>query len=138
MFMPSGSSQMGRGEPLAHILFCEISGFDAMMKDYDAEEITTLLNKIYQKMDEICDSSGVTKIETVGKTYVACTGIKESEMDQSAYVPKLSSAHRLLYCAFEFLSSIDQFILPDGKRIAIKNRIRQATNAIFLSRQVSP
>lgn len=107
-------------QPLAHILFCEISGFDAMMKDYDAEEITTLLNKIYQKMDEICDSSGVTKIETVGKTYVACTGIKESEMDQGAYVPKLSSAHRLLYCAFEFLSSIDQFILPDGKRIAIK------------------
>lgn len=107
-------------QPQTHILFCDICDFDAMIKDYNAEEITTLLNKIFQKLDEICDSSGVTKIETVGRTYVACTGLKESEMDNPAYVPKLSSAHRLLYCAFEFLSAIEQFILPDGKGIRIK------------------
>ena len=107
-------------QPCVHILFCDISGFDGMIKDYSPTEITSLLNKIYLKMDDICERCGVTKIETVGKTYVACTGIKESEMDLKEELKNWTPVQRVIYCAFEFLEAIELFILPDGKKIHIK------------------
>ena len=30
--------------------------------------------------DNLCKIHGVTKIETVGKTYMACAGLKDSEV----------------------------------------------------------
>ena len=31
--------------------------------------------------DVLCDTHGLTKIESVGKTYMACAGLKDSEVN---------------------------------------------------------
>jgi len=107
-------------QPLVHILFCEICDFDHIIKDYEAEEVLTLLNHIYEKFDEICENCGVTKVETVGKVYMACTGVKESEQDLSLELPRVSQAQRLLYFAFEIIAAMEQYRLADGQPLRIK------------------
>ena len=41
--------------------------------------------------DVLCDANGLTKIETVGKTYMACGGLKDSETELTAEL--LSKSH---------------------------------------------
>lgn len=107
-------------QPCVHILFCEICDFDHIIKDYEAEEVITLLNHIYEKFDEICLNCGVTKVETVGKVYMACTGVTESEQDLSLELPKVSKAQRLLFFAFEIIAAMEQYRLADGQPLKIK------------------
>ena len=107
-------------QPSVHVLFCEICDFDHMIKDFEAQEVITLLNNVYEKFDGIAEKCGVTKVETVGKVYMACTGVKESEQDLSLEVPKVPNAQRLLYFAFELLSAMEQYHLPDGQPVRIK------------------
>lgn len=42
--------------------------------------------------DVLCDAHGLTKIETVGKTYMACGGLKDSEAELSPELLKKSHA----------------------------------------------
>lgn len=107
-------------QPSVHIVFCELCRFDKMIKDYDAMEITSLLNNIYEKFDEICEWCGVTKVETVGKVYMACAGVKEQQQSVNPKLTNVSLAQRVLYFAFELISAMDQFRLADGGPVRIK------------------
>jgi hypothetical protein len=42
-----------------------------------------LLDRLYNAFDQLCEQYGLSKIETVGKTYMACGGLKffESQID---------------------------------------------------------
>lgn len=68
------------------IIFCDIVDFDSIFAQYEPEEFISFLDEVWQKLDELCDNHGVVKIETVGKTYMACAGLKDSE---SALGPEL-------------------------------------------------
>jgi phospholipid-transporting ATPase len=72
------------------ILFCEICNFDQICTEFPAEVLMDMLNKYTLILDSLCDKHGVTKIETVNKTYVACCGIGENELDHAFRVVKLA------------------------------------------------
>ena len=57
-------------EPDVSILFCDVSNFKKMCSRYTGSQLVSLLDRIYSLFDEICAKHGVTKMETVGKTYV--------------------------------------------------------------------
>ena len=57
------------------ILFCDISNFDDVMKE-KADVVISVLDDIFRMFDNTCKLYGVQKIETVGKTYMAVTGLK--------------------------------------------------------------
>ena len=38
-----------------------------------------MLDQVYNAYDQLCDQFGLQKIETVGKTYMACGGLKSAE-----------------------------------------------------------
>lgn len=63
------------------ILFCDIYNFDKICTDHHPEELLELLDNFFAILDTLCEMHGVTKIETVNKTYMACAGITESEDD---------------------------------------------------------
>jgi len=107
-------------QPNVHIVFCELCRFDKMIKDYDAVEITSLLNSIYEKFDEICEWCGITKVETVGKVYMACAGVKETQESANPKLTNVSLAQRVLYFAFELITAMDQFRLADGGPVRVK------------------
>ena len=65
------------------VIFCDICDFEQLSSDYSPKEFCSLLDSIFTLFDQLCEDFGVTKIETVGKTYMACCGLnKISESDQ--------------------------------------------------------
>mmetsp|Transcript_37151 Transcript_37151/g.6631 ORF Transcript_37151/g.6631 Transcript_37151/m.6631 type:complete len:175 (-) Transcript_37151:255-779(-) len=61
------------------IIFCNIENFDYISTLYQPKEFINLFDDLFNKFDLLCQKMGVTKIETVGGTYLACVGLTESE-----------------------------------------------------------
>ena len=57
------------------VIFCDICDFDKIIAEYSPQELICFLDDVFGRFDKICEVFGVTKIETVGKTYLACAGL---------------------------------------------------------------
>lgn len=49
------------------------------MQSYSTKELITFLDQVYNVFDQLSDQFGLQKIETVGKTYMACGGLSSAE-----------------------------------------------------------
>ena len=47
-----------------------------MVLRYSGRELLELMDVIFNGLDQLCEVYGIEKIETVGKTYMACGGLK--------------------------------------------------------------
>eukprot|EP00397_Hematodinium_sp_SG-2012_P004477 GEMP01004489.1.p1 GENE.GEMP01004489.1~~GEMP01004489.1.p1 ORF type:complete len:1116 (+),score=159.50 GEMP01004489.1:210-3557(+) len=65
--------------PRAGILFASICDFDNIVKEKSDEDLANFLNTVYTSFDDILQTEKVTKIETVGDTYVCAVGLFSSE-----------------------------------------------------------
>jgi class 3 adenylate cyclase len=78
------------------ILFCFIMDFDKICSIFEPKELTDWLDEFFQKLDNICEANGVTKIETVSNTYMACAGLKDSEANLAPEFLSISHTRRCL------------------------------------------
>jgi class 3 adenylate cyclase len=62
------------------ILFADICYFDDIV-EVEQNNVVVILDELFRNFDLICEKNGAQKIETVGKTYMAATGIKECEIN---------------------------------------------------------
>ena len=60
----------------ATVLWVEIDEFDFLVKRYHGRDFTELLEKVFNGLDSLCEQYGLQVIDTVGKTFVACGGLK--------------------------------------------------------------
>lgn len=102
------------------VLFCDIVDFESIISDYTPQELTGFLDSVFQKFDSICSSNGVTKIETVGKTYMACAGLKDSEAEMDAELTAVSHAQRALSLAMNMIQEVSKFKLKNRKFLQVK------------------
>ncbi|CAG9318515.1 unnamed protein product [Blepharisma stoltei] len=102
------------------ILFCDIYDFDKICKEYSPIELTTFLDEIFQKFDQICDTVGVAKIETVGKTYMACAGLKDSELEMSKQLREVTHARRCIEMGLAIIREIQSVKLKYGSTLQVK------------------
>lgn len=58
-----------------------------------------ILDNLYREFDKICSSFAVQKIETVGYTYMAATGIKKIEAQMENFMLRRNKVERLLAMA---------------------------------------
>ena len=58
------------------IIFIDVDQFDAIVSSYSSKELIDLLDSLYNAFDQLCEQYGLSKVETVGKTYMACAGLK--------------------------------------------------------------
>lgn len=68
----------------------------------------------------MCDQFGLQKIETVGKTYMACGGLKSAEKKID---PRLINKHhsvRITDFALEIQKFVKTIFLKSGKHIEVK------------------
>ncbi|CAK0808016.1 unnamed protein product, partial [Prorocentrum cordatum] len=56
---------------VASVLFLDIMDFDDLVGVLAPEALVRLLDQVWSLLDRLCERSGVAKIETVGKTYMA-------------------------------------------------------------------
>jgi magnesium-transporting ATPase (P-type)/class 3 adenylate cyclase len=90
------------------VLFCDICDFDTICAAYQPHELTAFLDDLFKKFDQLCQSFGVTKIETVGKTYMACAGLKDSEMDFDPELREIIHARRVLELGFSMIHCVTE------------------------------
>ncbi|CAE8586756.1 unnamed protein product, partial [Polarella glacialis] len=83
------------------VLFCDICDFENLVATLQPTELVQLLDRAFMMFDRICESNQVTKIETVGKTFMAAGMSCSKELSGEAGITAdarntfLSAAHIL-------------------------------------------
>ena len=109
------------------ILFCDICDFEKLTKEYKPIEFTSFLDKLYSEFDNLCQNIGVTKIETVGKTYMACAGLRDSDKDMPLHLRKENHARRVVELAFAMIQEAKRIQIINGNFLQIKIGINSGT-----------
>lgn len=65
------------------IIFADVVGFGTLTMQYSPQVLVAILDAIYSAFDELCEKFHVQKLETVGKTYVACAGLQGTRRDHA-------------------------------------------------------
>ena len=102
------------------IVFCDISNFDSICKDYKPAELTSFLDKIFSNFDNLCQTTGVTKIETVGKTYMACAGLRDSDKEMPQHLRSILHSRRAVELAFAIIEEVSHIQLKNGDFLNVK------------------
>ncbi|CAB9511628.1 Receptor-type guanylate cyclase gcy [Seminavis robusta] len=94
----SGNEEDGIGQPIADlfphctVFFGDISGFTAWSSTRDPAHVFTLLETIYQAFDTIAKKRNVFKVETIGDSYVAVTGLPNPNDKHALVMTRFASA----------------------------------------------
>ena len=70
--------------PNVTVLFTDIVGFTKISGEMTAEEVVTMLNKMFTMFDERAQREGIEKIKTIGDAYMAAAGLTEEEYNDGA------------------------------------------------------
>ena len=71
--------------PNVTVLFTDIVGFTKISGEMTAEEVVTMLNKIFTLFDERAQREGIEKIKTIGDAYMAATGLTQEQYNDGAF-----------------------------------------------------
>ena len=110
------ASRMLRGEDVsgdhfdnASVLFLDIVGFTEISDRSPPGHVVHFLERIFSALDDVCAEHGVTKIKTIGDSYLAVafpeTGDQSSENGQ--FDRKLTHAQRAAACAVEMMKTMN-------------------------------
>ena len=98
------------------VLFCDIAEFDAVIREKE-KDIVRILDNLFRKFDEFCTLRGIQKVETVGKTYMACAGMEVVENSLPKDIRGTNPSTRILELAKDMLEAIKDD--PDGLNLKI-------------------
>ncbi|CAG9311321.1 unnamed protein product [Blepharisma stoltei] len=115
-----GVRYIAEDQGIVTLLFCDIYDFDKICVTHTPNELIDLLDKFFAILDGLCDKHGVTKIETVNKTYLVCGGLKDSEENLSPELLDKNHAQRVLELAMNILKKIEPVYLKNGDKFQVK------------------
>jgi len=108
------------------IIFCDICYFDEVIRECQ-DKVINLLDEIFRHFDQTCRKHGVQKIETVGKTYMGCAGLKLIETSLPRELRNKASCLRALEVALEMQELSTGFMYAPNKPIQLKIGIHYGT-----------
>jgi class 3 adenylate cyclase len=76
--------------PNCTVLFADIAGFTAWSSLRDPSQVFTLLETVYHSFDKIARKRGVFKVETIGDSYVAVTGLPDPQEDHAVIMARFA------------------------------------------------
>ncbi len=77
-------STIAKEYPNVTVLFTDIVGFTKISGEMTAEEVVTMLNKMFSMFDERAQREGIEKIKTIGDAYMAATGLTQERSNDGA------------------------------------------------------
>ena len=78
-----GSKPIADLFPHASVCFMDIAGFTAWSSSREPTQVFTLLESLYSSFDKIATRTKVFKVETIGDSYVAATGLPDRMSDHA-------------------------------------------------------
>ena len=115
-----GVRYIAEDKGIVSVIFLEICDFDHIVTIYSPKELLGFLDNIFAQIDQLCENLGVTKIETVGKTYLACAGLKDSEVFMEREIVKIPHARRAVEIGLAVLRMAENIMLNDLSSIKFK------------------
>ncbi|CAB9496580.1 Receptor-type guanylate cyclase gcy [Seminavis robusta] len=76
--------------PDCTVFFADIAGFTAWSSTREPSQVFILLQAVYQSFDVLAKRRNVFKVETIGDSYMACTGIPEPQENHAAIMVKFA------------------------------------------------
>ena len=116
----SGKNNFSDEEGEVTIVFIDITRFDVIVQSYNGQELLNFLDGIYNVCDQLCDQYGLQKIETVGKTYLACGGLKSAEKKIDSRLLNRHHSVRVTDFAMEVSNYSKNVFMKNGKQIDIR------------------
>jgi hypothetical protein len=115
--------------PYCTVLFADIAGFTAWSSTRDPAQVFILLQTVYQAFDKIAKRRKVFKVETIGDSYVAVTGLPEPQANHAIIMARLvptcwtCSAQLciVLYCIV-FCSLTTLKLYPTDSLVSVSSR----------------
>mmetsp|Transcript_22665 Transcript_22665/g.50613 ORF Transcript_22665/g.50613 Transcript_22665/m.50613 type:complete len:1177 (+) Transcript_22665:27-3557(+) len=95
-FLNNGEPSTDSNKPIADlftdttVLFADIAGFTAWSSVREPTQVFTLLETVYGAFDHIANKRGVFKVETIGDSYVAVTGLPDPRTDHAVVMAKFA------------------------------------------------
>ncbi|DAZ98689.1 TPA: hypothetical protein N0F65_008815 [Lagenidium giganteum] len=111
--MQRGDTLISEDEKDVTILFCDIADFSSFVKRFSPTEVVSLLDRVYSLFDQICQKHGARKMETVGKTYMACAGLQGKDRGKEA-------ALRAVSMAIDMLAILEKCRATNGNGIKLR------------------
>ncbi|KAL4496221.1 hypothetical protein ABPG72_012958 [Tetrahymena utriculariae] len=94
-------NQISEDQGEVAVLFLLICDFDEISQS-ENEKIVMLLDNLFRYFDNLCTSNDVTKIETVGNSYVCAAGLKSVEEQNSRKKANATNpVRRMIHLAFD-------------------------------------
>ncbi|KAA0160439.1 hypothetical protein FNF31_04308 [Cafeteria roenbergensis] len=90
------------------VIFIDVIDFEKVTSSHTPQMMVTLLDRLWRLFDALVEKHLVTKMETVGKTYMACAGLQKSRSDHAA---------ALVMLGLDILHNLRSFKDKDGRRI---------------------
>lgn len=89
----------------ATVLFADIVNFTPLAASLPAEQVVTLLNRIFSRFDALTDTYGLEKIKTIGDAYMVVGGLPQPRPDHVQAIAEMALAMQ---------DTIRTFRRPDG------------------------
>lgn len=86
-------------EQCVHVVFCDIVDFSDIVDVRSPPMVVELLDRLWSLFDAIVAKHGVTKMETVGKTYMASVGMASVD-------PPSVSASKAVWVALDMMQTL--------------------------------
>jgi hypothetical protein len=77
--------------PHCTVFFADIAGFTAWSSTREPAQVFLLLQAVYQAFDVLAKKRRVFKVETIGDSYVAVTGLPEPQSDHAMIMVRFAS-----------------------------------------------
>jgi|TARA_B110000285_G_C15124657_1_gene619399 class 3 adenylate cyclase len=113
--MRQGTKNFAEIESEITVVVFDIHAFDEIVKSYTTKDLLTLLDQVYNVFDQLCDQYGLQKIETVGKTYMACGGLKSAERKIDTRLLNRHHSVRVTDFAIECSNYVKTIFLKNAK-----------------------
>lgn len=76
--------------PFCTVIFADISGFTPWSSEREPEQVFTLLETIFQAFDKLARKRTIFKVETIGDSYVAVTGLPDPQPDHAVRMARFA------------------------------------------------
>ena len=115
-----GVRYIAEDQGMVTVMFCDIYNFDRICATHTPHELIDLLDKFFAILDNLCEKHGVTKIETVNKTYLVCGGLKDSEENLPTELLAKNHSVRTVSMALDILKKIEPVYLKTEDKFSVK------------------
>jgi len=104
--------------PQCTVLFVDIPAFSGWSSAHEPEQVFLLLESIYQLMDNIARRRHVFKVETIGDTYMAATGLPDSQPDHAIRMARF--ARDCMYSVHNHLKLLEISLGPETGELRLR------------------